>query len=167
MNYYILILEEKVKSFSLVGHGEKCAVSLMLKGYANPLETLTEGDKVVGYVAGATKTFCYLFDVGFDQSNQQLYFEKIFETKMGAKLTAVPTDLQEIINAREQTESFINITGEQYRQIMSLMMNMVSSWGNAAIEKSEEREIDEEKRIDGGTIIYYYMVCLVLVRAGQ
>ena len=112
MNYYILILEEKVKSFSLVGHGEKCAVSLMLKGYANPLETLAEGDKVVGYVAGATKTFCYLFDVGFDQSNQQLYFEKIFETKMGAKLTAVPTDLQEIIKAREQTESFINITGE-------------------------------------------------------
>ncbi len=31
MNYYILILEEKVKSFALVGHGEKCAVSLMLK----------------------------------------------------------------------------------------------------------------------------------------
>ena len=96
--------------------------------------------------------------MGFDQSNQQLYFEKIFETKMGAKLTAVPTDLQEIIKAREQTESFINITGEQYRQIMSLMMNMVSSWGNAAIEKSEEREIDEEKRIDGGTNILLYGV---------
>lgn len=158
MNYYILILEEKVKSFSLVGHGEKCAVSLMLKGYANPLDTLAEGDKVVGYVAGTAKTFCYLFDVGFDQSTQQLYFEKIFETKMGAKLTAVPSDLQEIINAREQTESFINITGEQYRQIMSLMMNMVSSWGNKAIEKSEEREIDEEKRIDGGTNILLYGV---------
>lgn len=158
MNYYILILEEKVKSFSLVGHGEKCAVSLMLKGYANPLNTLAEGDKVVGYVAGTVKTFCYLFDVGFDQSTQQLYFEKIFETKMGAKLTAVSSDLQEIINAREQTESFINITGEQYRQIMSLMMNMVSSWGNKAIEKSEEREIDEENRIDGGTNILLYGV---------
>lgn len=158
MNYYILILEEKVKSFSLVGHGEKCAVSLMLKGYANPLNTLAEGDKVVGYVAGTAKTFCYLFDVGFDQSTQQLYFEKIFETKMGAKLTAVSSDLQEIINAREQTESFINITGEQYRQIMSLMMNMVSSWGNKAIEKSEEREIDEENRIDGGTNILLYGV---------
>lgn len=158
MNYYILILEEKVKSFSLVGHGEKCVVSLMLKGYANPLEPLVEGDKVVGYVAGTVKTFCYLFDVGFDPSNQQLYFEKIFETKMGAKLMAVPTELQEIINVREQTESFINITGEQYRQIMSLMMNMVSSWKNAAIEKSEEWEIDEEKRIDGGTNILLYGV---------
>lgn len=41
---------------------------------------------------------------------------------------------------------------------MSLMMNMVSSWGNAAIEKSEEREIDEEKRIDGGTNILLYGV---------
>lgn len=158
MNYYILILEEKVKSFSLVGHGEKCVVSLLLKGYPNPLDTLTEGDKVVGYVAGTAKTFCYLFDVGFDQGTQQLYFEKIFETKMGAKLMAVPSELQEIINAREQTESFINITGEQYRQIMTLMMNMVSSWGNKVIEKSEEREIDEEKRIDGGTNILLYGV---------
>ena len=158
MNYYILILEEKVKSFSLVGHGEKCAVSLLLKGYTNPLDALAEGDKVVGYIAGTTKTFCYLFDVGFDQDTQQLYFEKNFETKMGAKLAAVPPELQETINAREQTESFINITGEQYRQIMSLMMNMVLSWGNKTIEQSEDCEIDEEKRIDGGTNILLYGV---------
>ena len=158
MNYYILVLEEKVKSFSLVGHGESCAVSLLLKGYPNPLEALTEGDKVVGYVAGTTKTFCYLFDVGFDSGTQQLYLEKNFETKMGAKLAAISSELQEIIHTREQTESFINITGEQYWQIVSSIMNMVSSWGNAAIEKNKEREIGEEKRIDGGTNILLYGV---------
>lgn len=57
MNYYILILEEKVKSFSLVGHGEKCAVSLMLKGYANPLETLTEEIKSLGMLPGQQRRF--------------------------------------------------------------------------------------------------------------
>ncbi|MDY3618386.1 AAA family ATPase [Agathobaculum sp.] len=158
MNCYILILEEKVKAFSLVGHGQKCSVSLMLKGYPDPLDTLVEGDKVVGYVAGTVKTFCYLFDVGFDQGKQQLYLEKIFETKMGARLTAVSSELQELINAREQTESVINITGEQYRQIMSLMMNMVSSWGNETIETHEECEIDEGKRINRGANILLYGV---------
>lgn len=158
MNYYILILEEKVKSFSLVGYGEKCAVSLMLKGYSNPLETLSEGDKIIGYIAGTVKAFCYLFDIGFDHDKQQIYLEKTFETKTGAKLAAVPSELKDLINAREQTESFINIMGEQYRQILSLMMNMVSSWGNAAIEKSEEGEIDEAKRLQGGTNTLLYGV---------
>ena len=135
MSYFILILEEKIKSFSLVGHGEKCAVSLMLKGNSEPLKSLSEGDKVIGYVAGAARTFCYLFDVGYDQSSSRHYFEKILETKTGAGLRTVSSKLQKLINESEQTELFIKITGEQYREIMSAMMDMISSWGNSAIEK--------------------------------
>ncbi len=158
MSYFILILEEKIKSFSLVGHGEKCAVSLMLKGNSEPLKSLSEGDKVIGYVAGAARTFCYLFDVGYDQSSSRHYFEKILETKTGAGLRTVSSKLQKLINESEQTELFIKITGEQYREIMSAMMDMISSWGNSAIEKSEECEIDESRRVSNGRNILLYGV---------
>lgn len=157
MNYYIFILEEKIKSFSLIGHGEKCAVAMMLKGFPNPLNGIVEGDKVVGFVSGNVRKFSYLFNAGFDESSNQFYFEKTLEMKSGASLETVSPEIRELIESKEQTESFIQIDKDMYNQIMEAMLTGIENMDEFSQTESYEK-IDEENRIADGTNVLLYGV---------
>lgn len=157
MNYYIFILEEKIKSFSLIGHGEKCAVAMMLKGFPNPLNGIVEGDKVVGFASGNVRKFSYLFNAGFDESSNQFYFEKTLEMKSGASLETVSPEIRELIESKEQTESFIQIDKDMYNQIMEAMLTGIENMDEFSQTESYEK-IDEENRIADGTNVLLYGV---------
>lgn len=157
MNFYVIVLEEKVKSFSLIGHGEKCAVSFQFKGNTHPLDAIHENDRVVGYVAGDLKVFSYLFNAQIDEQSQP-YFVKTLESESGAELTALPTDIQDLILSKEQTESIISITEDQYACIVTAMQKALVGGGLFSVPDQEPMQIDESKRIPGGTNIILYGV---------
>ena len=48
--FYIMIIEEGIKTFSLIGHGNDCKISFAVKGQPMPLVDLCTGDKIVGYI---------------------------------------------------------------------------------------------------------------------
>ena len=157
MNYYIFILEEKIKSFSLIGHGEKCAVAMMLKGFPNPLNGIVEGDKVVGFVSGNIRKFSYLFNAGFDETSNQFYFEKTLEIKSGAGLDSVSPEIKELIESKEQTEAFIQIDQDMYNQIMEAMLVGIENMTEFSQTPPLE-EVNEEERISEGANILLYGV---------
>ena len=157
MNYYIFILEEKIKSFSLVGHGERCAVAMTLKGFPNPLDGIVEGDKVVGFVSGNIRRFSYLFNAGFDEKSNQFYFEKTLEIKSGAGLDSVSPEIKEIVEAKEQTESFVQIDKGIYSQIMDAMLVSIEKMDEFSSKESEGK-IEEKNRVSDGTNILLYGV---------
>ena len=155
MNFYVLVLEEKVKSFSLVGSGNKCLVTLQYKGDIEPLEVLRPDDKVIGYVAGSLKMFSYLFNVGIDDESN-IYFEKTFESENGAKLASLSKDIQELISGQEQINSFISITGEQYTNIVEAMLKALTKGNAFSLPWISMSQIDEKDRADdGGNFILY------------
>lgn len=161
MNYYVLVLEEKIKSFSLVGHGEHCAVSLKFKGNTQPLDGVNSGDKVIGYVAGSSKTFSYLFTVGVSEGTAQPYFKKTFESSSGASLSTLSKEIQELISSKEQTDSFISITDVQYTEITQAMINALltgDTFANTASVNLPSPSVLEKDRNPGGSNVLLYGV---------
>lgn len=155
MNYYIFILEEKIKSFSLVGHGEKCAVAMMLKGFPNPLNGIVDGDKVVGFVSGNVRRFSYLFNAGFDEASNQFYFEKTLEIKVGAGLDSVSPEIKELIESKEQTEAFIKIDQDMYDQIMEAMLAGIETMEEFSQNASTEIVNENDRISEGANILLY------------
>ena len=59
--YYILIVEESIKAFSVIGHGNECSFTFAAKGQTTPFEVLEDGDKIVGYISNEEQRFGYIF----------------------------------------------------------------------------------------------------------
>ena len=59
--YYILMIAESIKAFSVIGHGLDFKFSLEAKGQETPFVNLQEGDKVIGYISNDEKRFAYVF----------------------------------------------------------------------------------------------------------
>lgn len=56
-NYYILIVEESIKAFSVIGHGNECAFTFTAKGQTTPFDLLQDGDRIIGYISNEEKRF--------------------------------------------------------------------------------------------------------------
>lgn len=157
---YIMIIEEGIKTFSLIGHGNDCKISFAVKGQTTPLTDLCAGDKIVGYISNHKKMFAYLFEAQESAEGNECVIEKVFESAIGPVLDSMDDDVKNIVLSHEQTESLIAITEEQYRKIVSSMMLKCSE--KYAQESDDEIQeihtIDESKRLKGGNNVLLYGV---------
>ena len=45
-NFYIFIIEESIKAYSIIGHGQDCKFEFVEKGQIDELSLLNNGDKL-------------------------------------------------------------------------------------------------------------------------
>ncbi|MDD7522162.1 McrB family protein [Butyribacter sp.] len=158
---YIMIIEEGIKTFSLIGHGNDCKISFAIKGQTEPLVTLNVGDKIVGYISNNKKMFSYLFKVQKETEGNECVIVKQFESATGPVLDSMDDDVQNMVLSHEQTESLILITEEQYYKIVDAMMSKCNeeyTRKNEEIDILQEKRIDETSRKQGGINILLYGV---------
>ncbi len=107
--YYILVLEEGIKAFSVLGHGQECKYTFALKGQTEPFSDVNEGDKVIGYISNEVKKFEYLFEVVRSSDANESVLVKLFETSQGASLEMLSENVKEVLHKNEHMQSFIEI----------------------------------------------------------
>lgn len=160
--YYIMVVEEPIRAFSMVGHGNSFNYEFAVKGQTTPFEGLETGDKIVGYISNTKKTFSYLFDVEEVHSESECSFIKTLEISRGAELETLSEAVKQAIYESEQKKSFVMISNECYREIVDAMLNSLSSeYGCESLTEetnTEEIEYDESKRLVGGRNVLLYGV---------
>lgn len=119
-NYYIYVIEESIKAYSIIGHGKECKFEFAEKGQTGELSILNDGDKLIGFVTNSVNTFSYIFDV-VKKSSSEVHIVKSFETMYGPSLDKVGAEIQENIRNKEQIKSLIGISETQFSEIVSLM----------------------------------------------
>lgn len=152
--YYVLVLEEGIKAFSVVGHGQECKFTFALKGQSEPFSNLEDGDKVVGYITNEVKRFEYLFEVKRNLDANDSILVKLFEISQGPHIDTLTDTVKKKIYDNEQMQSFIEINEVEYKEIINKMF--VANKNAYDVQSSENIEIDESKRISGGvnTLLY-------------
>ena len=157
---YIMIIEEGIKTFSLIGHGNDCKISFAVKGQTSPLADLTVGDKIVGYISNNRKMFAYLFEVRETAEGNECVIVKVFESATGPLLDTIEDDVKNIVLSHEQTESLIPITEKQYCKIVDAMMSKCTEEYAQATEKEPQDVpiINEAERLKGGVNVLLYGV---------
>ena len=123
--YYILIVAESIKAFSVIGHGLDFKFSFETKEQATPFVNLQAGDKVIGYISNDEKRFAYVFDAKGQTTSTECELTKILETVTGPELSQVPEYIQKIIFDNENTTSMVEISRETFSEIMKLMVSTV------------------------------------------
>lgn len=160
--YYILMIAESIKAFSVIGHGLDFKFSLEAKGQETPFVNLQEGDKVIGYISNDEKRFAYVFHAKGQINNTECELTKMLETVTGPELSQVPEYIQKIIFDNENTSSMVEISRETFSEIMKLMMNTVSEVfldDEAQVADSGiTKQVSEEKRVSTGENILLYGV---------
>lgn len=159
--YYIMIIEEGIKTFSLIGYGNDCKISFSVKGQTTPLDDLCKGDKIVGYISNNKKMFSYLFEVQESAEGNECVIVKVFESATGALLDSMDDDVKNIILSNEQTGSLISITEDQYHKIVAAMLSKCTEeyiQNTEDMEMQDELVIDESKRLKGGVNVLLYGV---------
>jgi len=154
--YYVLVLEEGIKAFSVVGHGQECKFTFALKGQSEPFSDLEDGDKVIGYISNEVKRFEYLFEVKHSVDANDSILVKLFEMSQGPQIDILSDAVKKKIYDNEQTQSFIKINEVEYQEIINKML--VANKNAYDVQTSENFEIDEAKRIPGGTNTLLYGV---------
>ncbi len=119
-NYFIYVIEESIKAYSIIGHGKECRFEFAEKGQTDELSVLSDGDKLIGYVTNSVNTFSYIFDV-VKKSATEVHIVKSFETIYGPSIDEVTVEIQECIRNKEQIKSFVGISESQFNEIVSLM----------------------------------------------
>ena len=119
-NYYIYVIEESIKAYSIIGHGKECRFEFSEKGQTDELSILNDGDKLVGFVTNSVNSFSYIFDV-LKKSASEVHIVKSFETMYGPSLDEASGEIQESIRNKEQIKSLIGINESQFNEIVSLM----------------------------------------------
>lgn len=119
-NYFIYVIEESIKAYSIIGHGKECKFEFAEKGQTGELSILNDGDKLIGFVTNSVNTFSYIFDVE-KKSSSEVHIVKSFETMYGPSLDEVGVEIQENIRNKEQIKSLIGISETQFSEIVSLM----------------------------------------------
>lgn len=155
--YYVLIVEESIKAFSVVGHGNECLFTFAAKGQNASFEILEDGDKIIGYISNNEKRFAYIFSAHKINSENECKLIKSFEADGGPTLDNVSESIKKVIYENENTKSFIQIDEESYAEIVKLMMEACSQKYNIISEtKNEERRDLEKIRKEGGsnTLLY-------------
>ena len=157
---YIMIIEEGIKTFSLIGHGNDCKISFAVKGQTTPLTDLRAGDKIVGYISNSKKMFAYLFEVQASAEGNECVIVKVFESATGPLLDSMDDDVKNVVLSHEQTESLISITEEQYRRIVDAMLSKCTEeYAQTTGDKPQDMPIiSESERIKGGINVLLYGV---------
>ena len=163
-NYYILIVEESIKAFSVIGHGNECAFTFTAKGQTTPFDLLQDGDRIIGYISNEEKRFGYIFSAQKNGSDNGCQIVKMFETVGGPTLNDVSDRIKKVIYENENTKSFIQIDETAYAEIVDLMMKACSAeftlnnLQSDEIEDKPEMLPDESKRVAFGENILLYGV---------
>lgn len=160
--YYILIVVESIKVFSVIGHGLDFKFSLEAKGQAPPFVNLQAGDKVIGYISNDEKRFAYVFNAKGQTTNTECELTKILETVTGPELSQVPKYIQRIIFDNENTSSMVEISRETFSEIMKLMVSTVRKAflddEVQVIDYGITKQVSEENRESTGENILLYGV---------
>ena len=162
--YYVLIVEESIKAFSVVGHGNECLFTFAAKGQTTPFEILEDGDKIIGYISNDEKRFAYIFTAKKVNSENECKLVKCFESACGPKLDDVSEKIKNVIYENENTKSFIPIDEKAYAEIVNLMMEACAKEYNLTndeellVTNDEDYRNLEENRIKGGTNTLLYGV---------
>lgn len=156
--YYILIIEESIKAFSVIGHGNECSFTFAAKGQTTPFEVLDDGDKIVGYISNEEKRFGYIFSAQKNDVENACQIVKMFEAVGGPKLSDVSDRIRKIIYENENTKSFIQIDESAYAEIMRLMMKACADEFN--IKENSPDNIpnlpdESTRKTDGENVLLY------------
>lgn len=125
-NYYVLVVEQNIKTFSMIGHGQDFKYELTEKGIDFPLRGLETNDKIIGFISNEIRKFSYLFSVEI-KNDSDVHFIKTFETIDGPSLDEINSNIKESILSKEQSKSLIPISEEEYYSIVALMTKAASN----------------------------------------
>ena len=160
--YYILIVAESIKAFSVIGHGLDFKFSFETKEQATPFVNLQAGDKVIGYISNDEKRFAYVFDAKGQTTSTECELTKILETVTGPELSQVPEYIQKIIFDNENTTSMVEISRETFSEIMKLMVSTVRKAflddEVQVVDAGITKQVSEEDRESTGENILLYGV---------
>lgn len=145
-NNYVLIIEESIKNFSIIGSGQLCRTVFAVKGQTSPFTALNTGDHIVGYVSSNIKAFRYLFEVDSVSGGSECVLRKVFETTNGLPLRDVSSDIQKIILDKEQTQSFIPLSANVYAEVVRQMLeNIAAAFPVETDEDGSSKTSENEK----------------------
>ena len=119
-NYYIYIIEQSIKTFSVIGHGQECQFEFTEKGQNPASEILSDGDKIIGFISNDENRFAYVFDVKKDEEGV-LHIVKNFEILSGPSIDEVSDEIKTSILSKEQSKSLVSINEIQFEKIVSQM----------------------------------------------
>ena len=160
--YYVLIVEESIKAFSMIGHGNEFKFTFAAKGQTTPFEILENGDKIIGYISNDEKRFAYIFSAEKSDSEKECKIIKKFESMSGPTLDDVSDSIKKIIYENENTKSFIQITEKAYAEIVNLMMAICSKeyglLNDSSGANDAQNDFDDTSRRKTGKNILLYGV---------
>ena len=107
-NYYIYIIEQSIKTFSVIGHGQECQFEFTEKGQNPASEILSDGDKIIGFISNDENRFAYVFDVKKDEEGV-LHIVKNFEILSGPSIDEVSDEIKTSILINVENFYTLNI----------------------------------------------------------
>lgn len=159
--YYILIIEESIKAFSLMGHGNVCEFTFSAKSQTTPFKFLEDNSQIIGYISNNEKRFAYIFSANKASNDTECHLTKLFESIYGPTIDKLSDKVKSIIYKNESTQSLIQIDKDTYEEIFSMMIQSCTEKFLGSIDS--RKDITEENSIHqntasltkGNNILYY------------
>lgn len=143
MNHTILVLDEVIKTFSLVGSGLDIQYTFAYKDKQDVFKSTSVGDKVVGYVDVPADQVRYIFEVVQKLSDKECVLKKNIEIAEGPALKDADSSIITVVNANKSRTLFIDISEAQYNELVRLMLNK-----SRKILESREEESSKKIRFE-------------------
>ncbi len=122
LKFYILMLDEIIKTFSVIGSGVDARFSFTYKDNHNVFQGASNGDAVIGYVDSPVNRYCYVFTIRDKRSNQECDLQKQLETMKGISESEAPDTVKELVSANKGKSLFLEITEDDFNGLLEAML---------------------------------------------
>lgn len=123
MNHCILILDDVIKTFSLVGSGIDIQYTFAYKDKQDVFKDTVVGDKVLGYIDDPADQFRYVFEVVQKINEHECVLKKKMEIEKGPALKDTISSIVSLVSANKSRHLFIKINEGQYNDLVRVMLN--------------------------------------------
>lgn len=142
LKFYILMLDDIIKTFSVIGSGVDARFSFTYKDNHNVFQGASEGDAVIGYVGGSVDRYCYVFTIEDKISDQECDLQKQLETMKGISESEAPETVKELVSASKGKNLFLEIAEDDFNGLLEAML------------ANSEKELRHTSAGNGGEITY-------------
>ncbi len=122
MQFFIIVLNDIVRTFSVVGRGINCTYSFTYKNALASFKNAKAKDRVIGYIDHPTDRFSYIFEIEKKIDDKTCVLRKLLETEKGMHLSDVSYDISNLIIRNKSTNLFLEITEDTYNRLVRKML---------------------------------------------
>lgn len=122
MKFFVIVLNDIVKTFSVVGRGINCTYSFTYKNALASFKDANPDDRVIGYIDSPTDRFSYIFEIEKKIDDKTCVLRKLLETEKGMTLSDVPYEVSNLIISNKSTNLFLEIAEDTYNRLVRKML---------------------------------------------